>query len=698
MPKPLSQDNAAKMLGEVTELFQDAVSAFRVKRLDRAIENGAMYRGWHEIVRDGSFNVSVTDPQGEANESLPISRMLVKAAVASTLRNMPNIEIAASKDDPRSRAKAEATERLARTLLRTKLDQDELHRVVSWSKQTGAGWIKAFWDQGAGRAVPVPYDGFTDAELKARESDDGFGGRSLPPVFEGDLAYEFIPTTDGYPDPSAKSRRELRHFFHVKMMPIYRLNDLFPKDYFGEPTERRWSIGPHTQERRAFEALGDQDELWESGSNIRTSQLNTLAEIVEFWELPSRQFPFGRFVAFSDSMILAMGRNPLHPVRLPFILFQGDNLVPGSLYSDGLLEDVRTLQVSTNRTMNKMREWVDKMLNAHLLVPFQSGIDKNIWGDKPGQIINYQKGYAPTPLAPPEIPSSMFSYLNEQIERAKMVTGYSDIGRGDLPSNISGRSVAFATENEQAMREPDTASHRRAVLECIQHGLWLIRQFYNDGRLIQMIGENGKVELAEFLEDDYDWDADLVPEIYSGRPNSHTARVSEVLEFHGAQLFGDDPASERARRMLGGDYANMATYDPFAEDRSRAKREQLTFLKGQPLQVQFYDTDRIHLEEHNKVRRSLEFEEWPDFMRDQFNAHCEAHELKGLATQVVSDDLLLAAGGQGQGQGRPPGPQQPPGIESPPDGGAGAAGPAPAPTINEFTQMAPSEQRASDQQ
>lgn len=698
--KILSEDAATKILGEVTELYYDAVSAFRAKRLDRAIENAAMYRGWHEVVRDGSFNVSVTDPQGEANESLPLSRMLVKAAVAHKLRNVPNIEIPAAKNDPRSRARAEAAEKLSVTILRTKLNQDELHRAASWAEQTGAAWVKSFWNKTAGRPLPSDFDGLSEEELKAREEDDGFGGKYLSSIYEGDIDYEFVPTTDGFPDPSARSQREIHHFFHIKLLPIYKLNDLFPTDYFGNPTKERWSIGSYTQERRAFEALGDQGGVWESASNTHSSSANTLGELIEFWEMPTRDFPKGRFVAFSDTMILAMGPNPLFPVRIPFILIPGDNLIPGSLYSDGLLEDVRTLQVSTNRTLNKMREWVDKMLNAHLLVPFQAGIDKNLWGDKPGQIINYQKGYRPEALHPPEIPNSMFSYLNEQIERAKMVTGYSDVGRGDLPSNISGRSVAFATENEQAMREPNTASYRRAVLTLVQHGLWLIRQFYDDGRMVQMVGENGKTELIEFLEDNFDWDNDLVPEIYSGRPNSHTARVSEVLEFHQAGLFEDGPAFERARRMLGGDYANMATFDPFSEDRARSRREQLTFLRGQPLAMRFYDTHRIHLEEHNKFRRSLEFEELPPQMQDQFNAHCESHELAGIGAGQLSDDLLNAGGGMNAPPGQQQQPQQPGELanplESPPNGGSPGT-PAPAPSISEFASMDDPTQRASDQ-
>lgn len=49
----LKEDAAVNMLGEVRNLFNDDVSYFRIKRLDRTIENAAMYRGWTEEFRGG---------------------------------------------------------------------------------------------------------------------------------------------------------------------------------------------------------------------------------------------------------------------------------------------------------------------------------------------------------------------------------------------------------------------------------------------------------------------------------------------------------------------------------------------------------------------------------------------------------------------------------------------------------------------
>lgn len=685
----LSPPKQEEMLGEITSLFEDAVGAYQTKRADRVLDNLAMYRGWTDITRGGNYNLSVTDAEGEANENINISRMLVKASVAQKLRQVPSIEIPAAKDDQAARAKADMTEKLAKSILR-RMDQDELHRTISWAQQAGGAWLKVSWDTQRGRVLPQDYDGFTDEEEEYRRQPDGFGGESFIDIFEGDVRFEFVPTCDGFPDPTAKTCAEISHFFHVKLLPTRKLEDRFPVDVNGESTKGRFNIGS------TRELHGADDYEREMELSAMSSDGNVLASLVEFWEMPTRAFPQGRFVAFSGPMILAMGPNPYYPTRIPFILFQGDNIVPQSLYADGLLEDVKTIQHSVNRAANKLREHVDKVLNTHLLVPKGSGIDRDTWGDKPGQIIEYNKGWAPTPMPASDIPQGLFEFFELQTTRAQGITGYTDLSRGDpAGGDISGRAVIYSTENSSAMREPDMMSYRRSMLEAVQHAVHLYRLHADDGRLLQMIGDSGKVELVEFKSDEFDWDNDFVPEVFNGKPSSRAARAAEVYEALTSGLLADGPDGERARKMMGDDYAYAAAYDPFARDRQRAKRENLAHLKDPTavINVKTYDTHQIHLEEHNEYMRTVEFENLPDWQKEVMEQHAELHEimLTGGMTALASEE-------SGAQQPMQPGPEpMPPGVESPPNGGAPAYPSAAPPSIDEAAQMTDSEMRSADQ-
>lgn len=704
----ISKTRAERMLGEITEYYEDASSAFRAKRALRTIENANFYRGNQYILRGNPENPDYADPRGEATEVINFTQAIVRGAVAIKLKQVPNPEVPAAHDDQRARSKADATERFARSIMRNgTIDLDEMHRCVSWAQQAGAGWMKAYWDPTAGRPVADTYetgfegpdeeDGEEPAEMEP-ELDD-FGNEVTRQVYEGGIRTEFVPTTDGLPDPAARSIREMHHFFHRKLRPVRELFDLFPKDMFGETTRGKWAIGTRTEEQTQFRQLYDDnaDPMSALGS-ARLADGNVLAEIIEYWERPSRRFPNGRLMIFSDKLVLYVGPNPYLPARIPFVLFNGDNINAGSLYADGVVEQIKPLQRSANRTASKMREWLDKIVNAHILAPIGSGIDRNWWSDMPGQVIPYNKAFKPEFLNPPDIPTSLFGYLNEQIERSKFIAGYSDVARGEIPSDISGRAVAFATENEQTTREPDMQGHRSSVLKLMQECVHLARQFYEDGRLERMIGENGKWELVEFRSEDYDFENDLVPEIYSDVPTTRAARFSEAAEMMSAQMLGDTPEAKRARRLIGGRVAERLGDDEFERDRNRARREQVELVRmardpmlmPAQLQVKSYDVDEIHLEEHNDFRKTPEYENLPTWLQMQFDEHCDVHELQKVAK-------LQAEGMFGQ-PGEPMQPQQlGPGVESPPSGGA-PVNPGPPPSVSEFNQMDASTQASSDQQ
>jgi hypothetical protein len=297
----------------------------------------------------------------------------------------------------------------------------------------------------------------------------------------------------------------------------------------------------------------------------------------------------------------------------------------------------------------------------------------------------------------------MFTHTNDQFERAKFMTGYSDLAAGQVGGDASGRTVAFATENESRQRRPIMALHTVSMTEVMQHCLYLARQFYDEGRVVKLIGEDGRLEATEFYSEDFDAANDLVVDVFSGAPASHAARFSQTLEMMGAGLFGDTPEAERARRAIGADYATKNFYDPFQRDRERARREQLVLLQNPmaQLSVKSYDIHKTHLEEHNEFRKTIEYEELPPWLQQKFDQHCDLHSILDNGVAVQSMGMQVPSGDIDSGGGLPgasqPGPQpQAPEQPAPQDGGH-AAYPGPPPTVHEFANMSPQEQKATDQ-
>lgn len=708
MAGKVSQKKAQRTLTYAQELYDDAESAWATRRSYRTIENMAMFRGYQYTLRDKPMRgrVDYNDQKDEGSEVVNICRPLVNAAVSTLLPQLPYPKIAPMKNDPRAQSRAKMSENLAFSFTRNGvIDMFELRECATWATIVGGAWMKEFWDPNSGRLMPDT----TDTGLEGNEDTDPQGYAPLADVLrEGDIATEFVSTIDGLPDPAARTPREMGYFIHRKIRPVFTLMNQFNVDYAGEDTMGRWDVGTRSTEQAAMRNVIDDDQITPSVNGLTQRGFkNVLGELCEMWMLPNKEYPYGLLLIWSGGMILSVGPNPLYPARLPFHLCLGPNKTPNTLYADGIIEDIKHLQRVVNKVETKKLEIIDKMANPHLLVPNGSGIDHNTWGNIPGQVIPYNRGWAPTQLQPAEVPQSMFQHTNDQIDRAKFLVGHSDLATGQAQSEFSGRAFAFAAQNAQSAKSPDIISFRNFVSSLMQGCLYQARQRYDEGRIIRVVGPVDNLEATEFTRQDYDLENEILPEPFSDEPTTHAARLSTALELQGAGFFGEDPSSERLRRFVGGSYSRKSAFDPFQSDRDRARREHL-YVLNDPMNipgVKTYDIHRIHLEEHNEFRKSAEYEQMPPQTQAMFDQHCDLHEMADMAAKFSQNhggELENQFGPpppqQQQQPGAPPGPApEPQGQPSPQDGGAGL-NPGQPPSVADFNQMSESQQRSSDQQ
>lgn len=339
--KKMTRKAADGQLADIEGLFEDAYSAYEERRRDREIENAAFYRGQHYI--DSGIGGQSQLVEDEAMETQNLVRSIINAAVASRLRQMPQIAIASLRGDVKARARAKASEGLCQAFLHNGvIDWEEHERCASWAEQCGLGYVKWYWDPKAGRQLPrEDPDAFWDEAEKASEPDAGFeedvtetdpfGEPVEEQLAEGDIRTMFVPSSDGLPNPDARSWKEVRHFFHVRLMPVGQILDLWPKDMWGKDL----TAGDLDTGANAYGGIqGQMREVQQDDEGIGTSTHeidNELAQLVEFWELPTRKYKNGRFAVFSGSRLIWVGPNWLTPKRVPFVPFFGGNKVPSSL-------------------------------------------------------------------------------------------------------------------------------------------------------------------------------------------------------------------------------------------------------------------------------------------------------------------------------------------------------------------------------
>lgn len=678
--KKLSEEQIREKASEVEHLFKDAVHHYEYRRRLVELENANAYRGY----QIGLDNVDVV-PEDEYADPHNIIGPIVSASVSATLDRIPNITVPSAKDDEKSRRRAHATELLARSFWHSGIiDYDEFHRCISWAKQGGLGWMRHMWNADLGRELPEQHmlEAQPDADGQWHEAEeqqfdidyDDLGERILPVRTEGEIENTFVSSTDLFVDPAARTEREIRYVCHSILRPIDELQDLWPKDFFGKPASfDQGAEFSQEQYRRS-----QQDDPWLSGPGMHKK--NALAQIVFHWENRCRRYPNGRLVIFSGPTLFYYGPNPLEPCRIPFTPFYGDIMVPGSLYADSIIRRLIGLQSSVNHAANKQREMLDRNVNGHWLIP-KGSARKEDFTNKTARTIEYNRGLGKPEQSPiPDLPQSVSIFIDQVIDRANKISGYNDVSRGDqaIQGDLSGRAIRMLKNNEQALRRPSMISFQIQFAKMVQQNIHLARQFYDEGRILRRIGENNEWLTAQFRADDYEFDTDVIPEVFSGAPQTSDELLSETIELAEAQLLSDTPEAERARVMIQDRYVGRTTFDKSAADRSKARRH-IAAIQDNPfvvVQAAEFDDHRVAIDTINEFRKTLEYENLSQLQRAKIDQLAEEHEAYDEMQQMAfaQQQALLGQGGAGPtppGGPPPPGASQPvnPGVESPQDGG-----------------------------
>lgn len=694
MAKRLSEDKIRELQRQVEEHYLDA-KAQVTARLDTWMTRASFYRGNHYTIQDGLAWLDPDEPSGEAREIHNYCRSFVRASVANRLKAFPNPEVPAASADQRAVARAEATDRLLKSFVDDDIvSKEELVRCYITAATLGSCWLKIYWDPFAGRPMYTEDSLETttvEDELSGEQMEsfsyqkDIFGEPVIATTYEGRVCVEAVDPIDGLHDPTARREREMGFWIHRKLRPVRELEEKFPKDYFGKKTEGRFGRQKRdeTMSERDF-VQGVQDGAITDMGASHSGDLD-LAELVEYWRAPSPGMQNGMLFVYSGSVVLYVGPIPYKPARLPVVLVLGDNIVPNGLYADGVIEDLIPIQRTLNRLESKKREWVDKLLSPPILNPLGSNIDADLFGQIAGQVIDHTPGLKPAVMEVPNIPNSLFEASAQLVGAMKDISGYSDISRGDIPQGISsGRAIAFLRENEQTIREPDMLMHKAAMIRVLQNCLYLSKQYYQQGRMVRVLGEDGWTYHA-FQEEDYDWFVDLAPEPVSGSPNSRALKWAETIEAFEKGIFNDEiPGSKEVRRLLGYDSASRSTVDASRHHRSMARMENLQAIQAQPVkEVREFEDDEIHLEEHDRFRNSLEYWNMPQEQQLQFDMHCEMHQVNLQNKQALFGQMQGMQGGGGQlGPGGPPSGPVP--VQGAPFDGGAPAGEPPPETTDEY--------------
>lgn len=630
-----------EILGEIEAMYQDALEGIRGRDMV-ATENMAFYRGLHWGVAPESGGWVEPSASGEEAEVLNYIRPTVRSAVASMLRNVPSPEAVPTTSDLGSASRALATQRLVRSVLQDDEVFDVLLRGETDAQIKGACWYKILYDPNAP------------------------GG--------GKYRVEFRDILDALADPHATSEREIRHIFDRKMVPLSTLEDRFPVDAFGLETRGRFGAGKPEQARSDRDAIERAPQfMYGSWSRTGRAHGNTLCELVEYWERPTIRNPGGRLVVYSGDVVIV---DSALPYEWPWVLRSGQNIVPNALYADGVVLDLKPINRTVNFAATKRKEHIANGIAAQLLVSKESKINVDHIDDITGGVIYWEGGNAalkPEWVQPAMMPQGLFETEQQGLSVMKDVSTYSDISRGDAPAGVeTGRALAYLHEFQQGVREPDVRVFKLCIVRVLKKILSIIRDFYEEGRLVRIFGENGRWTIAPLRRAEFDFEADLVIEMDNGAPSSRALRLNEAIQVFQLGGFSDTPDAERFRKVVQYDHQDRSTIDAEEKHKMRCRGELSKIIENPlyPLAVRWgADDHQAYLDVLDDFLAGHEFDALPTVAQQSILTYLSEHEM-GLAEQMgafAQQQQALSPGGGGA-----PAEKQP-GIASPFDGGTSDA-------------------------
>lgn len=573
-------------------------------------------------------------------------RPVIRREIAKLTAQKPSFVVApaTNEDEDYNAAKA------GTQILDSIYDDYEIAKVNKsrqwWGSICGTSFIKCYWDKNKvakDRGKPMgSYNEQTPMQMyqQGNLSD-----------LQGDICVEnLIPFFLFVPDLLEPDINCQPFVFHVYTKPRSWLERYYGKQLVTKMTTRSTNE-KDLLEDAFFDVVGLRKPLEDQ------------YRCMEIWIKPGghRLFPQGGLVTIIGDQIVQLLENfPYSHGEYPFIKFE--HIQSGQFYGTSVIEDLIPLQREYNRTRSQIVEAKNMMAKPKLIYPAGS-VDMAKITSEPGQGIPYEPGLGePKPLPMQSLPP----YVENEVERIKQdfddISGQHEISRGNTPSQVTAATaISYLQEQDDTMLA-DALSDVEYGMACLgRHILCYVIDYWDQERLIKVAGKDESFDVMFMKGSALRGNKDVRVEAGSALPHSKAARQAFLMDLFKMGVFAQNPSEFlKILELRGIDKA----IDDYKADIHQAQRENIKMAHGQPVQVNDFDEHQLHLQEHNRYRKTEEYEMLDPQIQALFVNHCMMHQ---QAIQVNMSYAARANALMGQ-QAPSPGvnPQVPP---MPPQGG-----------------------------
>lgn len=640
------RDEAKKITAWVKAEYEKAKQARKQEELDwylqLAFYHGNQYYNWQEL---NGTQVLAEEPNPQKLPRVVINKIepIIRTEISKTTSGSPSATVVPASNDDDDLMAASAAEQVWQAIYdKSHFQTDILQKGDFWRATCGNVFIKTFWDANAKEVVPTPIvDEFTGQAFVKQEV-----------VSEGDVAHEVVtPFHLFVPDLAEENLESQPYIFNV-----YTKSEQWVRSTFG-------SVLPKDFKPTKVSATEIMDAALYDIKGANTSKPDSVL-VIEMWAKPNGcpYLPKGGLVTIVGDEIVQFAENgiPYAHKAYPFAHIGG--IPTGKFYRRSVIKNLIPLQRELNRTRSQIIQAKNLMSKPQMMYQEGSTNPSKITA-RPGIWIPVRPGFPfpqPVPIQP--LPSYVLQEVDRLLADFEDISGQHAVSRGESGGVTAATAINYLQERDDAYLSTVYASIEAAIEKVAKQSLSLFIQYVNQPRLIKTVGADGAFDASVLSGADIASGNDIRIESGSALPTSKSARQALITEW---MKMGFIAPQEGLRILDMGMLKNF--YNVLKIDENHAQRENLMLKRltpqdieqfqmewmqgamagdpdktvpgqvdanGQPIplqapsvvQVHDYDNHAVHIEIHNRFRKSQSFDILPDEVKAEFQKHISMHE------------------------------------------------------------------------
>lgn len=430
----------------------------------------------------------------------------------------------------------------------------------------------------------------------------------------GDIVLSLVMPYELYIDPLATSIYDARYCFLVRVRD---------KEYVRE----RYDVNIDNIKNTSITP-----SILQSIDNImgkKTQNIKDAVVVKEYWQKASKNYPKGLYVLLINDEIIKSIENPYLDINgepyLPFVeanFFVNNN----QLYGTSLVDQLIPLQNEYNSLRTEIVLQEKSMTKPKWLIPAQCGISQNALTSEIGEKVIYDaRGGVPQPVQGIPPSSELWNHIAYIKNEFDDIAGIHDVSRGKVPSGIRGhQAIAYLQEQDDSLLSITYSNIIDAYINLAYMIISQAYQFYQEDRVLTIIGKNGINEAVKFLKGSLHNIDKVSIGILEGSklPTSFVGRQQYIISLYQSGIIRDPNKVLKLLEFTPDD----EVYQDNRLDEINAKTENDLMANGIYAEVQDFDNHQVHIDIHNNFRKALKFKELPNEIKEMFLMHTQTHQ------------------------------------------------------------------------